>query len=183
MEAKKNISPRSIHKFRMGRRHPVVLGPRLSLKKYLNRLDLAAVPPQADYSKPAMPVLTDIFDSDNLGNCVIAAGYHVVGLATGNGGDLFHATNDQIIADYSAISGYDPNNPKNTDNGCDEVTALNYWCEHGFADGTKGLSLVAVDATRRRRRQCIFLRTSFSQWIYQINGLLPCLIRLVLFGM
>ena len=134
----------------MGRRHPVVLGPRLSLKKYLNRLDLAAVPPQADYSKPAMPVLTDIFDSDNLGNCVIAAGYHVVGLATGNGGDLFHATNDQIIADYSAISGYDPNNPKNTDNGCDEVTALNYWCEHGFADGTKGLSLVAVDATNQQ---------------------------------
>jgi len=150
MEAKKNNLPRSVYKFKMGRRHPVALGPRLSLKKYIKRLDLASVPSQADYSKLAMPVLTDIFGNDNLGNSVIAAGYHVVGLATGNGGDLFHATTDQIIADYSAIGGFDPNKPSNTDNGCDEVTALNYWCEHGFADGTKGLGLLAVDATNQQ---------------------------------
>jgi len=150
MALKQIFAPHLGRKVKMGRTHPVALGPRLSLKKYLKRLGLPAAPAQVDYSKPAMPVLNLIYLNDQLGDCVIAAGYHQVGLETGNAGDLFQATDNQIIADYSAIGGYDPKNPKATDNGCDEVTALNYWCEHGFADQTKGLGWLAVDPTNQQ---------------------------------
>ena len=119
-----------------GRRRPAP-GPRLYLADYLRRSALPSPPATCDYSKAAMAVLVDIYLNDQLGDCVIAGAYHSpVGTATGNAGDLFHATPEQIIADYSAIGGYVPGDP-NTDNGCDEVTAMNYWKSHGFANGTK----------------------------------------------
>jgi hypothetical protein len=124
------------------------VGPRLFLRKYL-RLEAPPAPPSCDYSKPALSVLDKIYLNNKLGDCVIAAGYHVVGVATGNAGDLFKATNHQLIADYSAIGGYVPGDPS-TDNGCDEVTALNYWTEHGFADKTKDLGWLVVDPSKRQ---------------------------------
>ena len=82
------------------------------------------------------------------GNCVIASRYHGVGVATGNAGDQFIATGAEIVADYSAISGYVPGDPS-TDQGTDETTAQNYWLKHGFANGVKPLSAIAIDATNR----------------------------------
>ena len=81
-----------------------------------------------------------------LGDCVIAAGYHIVGVETGNAGNLFVATNAQITADYSAIGGYVPGD-ESTDQGCNISTALGYWQSRGFANGTKILGWLAVDAT------------------------------------
>jgi hypothetical protein len=74
-----------------------------------------------------------------------------VGVETGNadGGSPFLAEDAQIIADYSAIGGFDPNNPEATDTGCDEQTALNYWTQTGFANGTKLCGWMAVDATNK----------------------------------
>ena len=85
-----------------------------------------------------------MYGNDSLGDCVIAGGYHIVGVETGNAGKQFIATQKQIIVDYGAIGGYVPNDPS-TDNGCDEPTALNYWQNHGFADGTKILGWLSVD--------------------------------------
>jgi hypothetical protein len=80
------------------------------------------------------------------GNCVIAGGYHVEGVATGNADDLFVATQSQIVSDYSAIGGYVPGDDS-TDQGCDLVSAMNYWTSHGFANGTKLLGWLSVDGT------------------------------------
>jgi hypothetical protein len=85
-----------------------------------------------------------ILGNDQLGDCVIAGGYHIVAVATGNAGNLFTPTMDQIIADYGAIGGYVPGN-ESTDQGCDEIVALTYWQTHGFANGTKILGWLAVD--------------------------------------
>jgi hypothetical protein len=60
---------------------------------------------------------------------------HQVGVFKANDGSgdyLF--TNSQIVALYSAIGGYVPGNP-NTDNGCDEITAWNYWKNTGAPAG------------------------------------------------
>jgi len=133
--------------YRMGRRRPVARAPRLSLKNYL-RATLPPAPQTCDYSKAAAPVLANIYGNDKLGDCVIAGGYHIVGVETGNAGDLFTATSQQIIADYSAIGGYNPADPS-TDQGCDETTALDYWTQTGFADGTKILGYLAVDPTNQ----------------------------------
>lgn len=129
---------------KFGRTRPI-FGPRMHLKRYL-RTFKSINAPDCDYSKAAMPALSDIFGNDELGDCVVAGGYHVEGVATGNAGDLFHATSEQIVKDYSAIGGYVPGNPA-TDQGCDEETALNYWTTHGFANGTKLFGWLAVDPT------------------------------------
>ena len=134
-------------KVRFGRRRPVARGPRLKLSNYL-RGTLPPAPPTADYSPKGQPALSNVYLNDQLGDCVIAGAYHVVAAETGNAGRLFTATGDQIIKDYSAIGGYNPANPA-TDQGCDEPTALNYWVQDGFANGTKPLGWVAVDATNR----------------------------------
>lgn len=125
--------------------------PRLFFKSYLaEHLGALPTPPtSADYSKPAATVLADIMGNDTLGDCVIAGAYHVCAVETGNAGDLFHATSAQIIHDYSAIGGYVPGD-ESTDNGCDLQTALNYWQKTGFANKTKLLGHIAIDATNQQ---------------------------------
>jgi hypothetical protein len=76
-----------------------------------------------------------MYGNDTLGDCVIAGMAHVVGVLTSNAGDPFLYTADQITALYSAIGGYVPGDPS-TDNGCDEVTALNYWQSTGAPAGS-----------------------------------------------
>ena len=130
---------------KFGRRRPVAPGPRLKLSNYL-RAPLPPAPPTVDYSPKGQPALANVYLNDQLGDCVIAGAYHVVATETGNADDLFTATNDQLIKDYSAIGGYDPADP-NSDQGCDEPTALNYWLQNGFANGTRPLGWISVDAT------------------------------------
>jgi hypothetical protein len=132
---------------KFGRRRPIAVGPHFKLRNYL-RAALPAAPSSCNYGVPAASVLTDVFENDTLGDCVIAGAYHIVGVETGNAGGLFHATQAQITADYSAIGGYVPGDPS-TDQGCDETTAQNYWMANGFADGTKLLGWLAVDATNQ----------------------------------
>src|SRR5215469_1917301 len=144
---------------KMGRRHPVARGPMLSLRRYIKRGRFSP-PPTLDYGGPAATELAKIYLNDELGDCVIAAGYHMVAVATGNRERAPFAVSDQqLIADYSAIGGYNPDAPvvpdpdhpgemiNPTDQGCDEITALNYWCEKGFADGTSAVAWIAVDAS------------------------------------
>lgn len=136
---------------KMGRSRPKARGPRLRLGRYL-QVSLPTPPPSVDYSSKGEPALSNIYLNDKLGDCVIAGGYHIVATETGNSGPLFTATDQQIIADYSAIGGYVPGD-ESTDQGCDEPTALNYWVEHGFADGTRPLGWLAVDAANRTELQ------------------------------
>jgi hypothetical protein len=148
MPLKTIYAPHLGHTVKMGRKRPIK-GPRLHLKNYL----VQAVPPPptlVDYSKQALSALGLVYLNDQLGDCVIAGGYHVVGVETGNadGGKPFIATDAQITADYSAIGDYVPGDPS-TDNGCDEQTALNYWTQTGFCNGTKLVGWLAVDATNQ----------------------------------
>jgi len=141
-----------------GKKRRTIFGPQLRLSRYL-KAGLPAPPTSCDYSPLATTALSQMYDNDQLGDCVIAAGYHIVGTESGNanGGKPFIATDKQIIADYSAIGGYVPGNP-NTDQGCDIQTALNYWVSHGFADGTKPLGWLAVDAGNPEEvKQAIYL--------------------------
>ena len=131
---------------RFGRREPLVRIPHFSLGRYLAKRRLAAPPASCTYAPKAVQSLSNIFLNDAEGNCVIAGGYHVEGIETGNAGVIFIPTTAQLNDDYGAIGGYVPGDPS-TDNGCDEQTALNFWTQHGFANGTKLLGWLEVDAT------------------------------------
>jgi hypothetical protein len=136
---------------KFGRNRPIAVGPQLRLAKYL-RASLPAPPASVDYTPAALPSLRDVYMNDQLGCCVISEGYHAEGTATGNAGDLLHVPSGVIVADYGAIGGYNPADP-NTDQGCDEVTALNYWLAHGYSNGTKLLGYLAVDPTNKAEVQ------------------------------
>lgn len=118
------------HGFRLGRNRPVARCPRLSLGNYLMR-GLPAPPASVDYSPKAAKALSQMYLNNQLGDCVIAGMAHLVGVFTGNaGGPAAVYNSNEIIKLYSAIGGYVPGHP-NTDHGCDEQTALNYWQQHG----------------------------------------------------
>jgi len=140
------LAPHLGRTVKFGRKRPMPGAPKFRLRRYLR---LPTVPPSADYSAKAASVLSNIYLNDQLGDCVIAGGYHIVGTETGNADNLFTATNDQIIADYGSIGGYVPGDP-NTDQGCDEQTALNFWTSNGFANGTKLLGWMAVDGSNKQ---------------------------------
>jgi hypothetical protein len=132
---------------KFGRIRPLAPGPRLRLAKYLPRMPVEP-PSSVDYSGPAATSLANILGNDALGDCVIAAGYHIVGVETGNAGKVWTPTMPQVLADYGAIGGYVPGDPS-TDQGSDPVAALNYWTEHGFGNGTKLVGSLAVDPSNR----------------------------------
>lgn len=123
-------------------------------------------PPSGDYTPAAASALSKVYLNDQYGDCVIAWMAHAIGVFTGNAivayggnsGDMSAATpvnaspdvftDQQIIAMYSAIGGFDPNNPDATDNGCDEGTALDYWLSKGFVvPEHKIAGFLSVDAT------------------------------------
>lgn len=129
---------------RFGRNRPVARSPRLSLKNYLMKA-LPSPPPACNYQRKARETLQKIYGNDVLGDCVIAGMAHTVGVLTGNAGDQFYYDPGEIVAMYSAIGGYIPGNGA-TDNGCDEVTALNYWREKGAPSGVHNIAgYLAVD--------------------------------------
>ena len=144
MKALKYIFAPSLNRMiKFGRRTPVAPGHKFRLRNYL-RASLPAPPTSCDYSPAALKALAQMYGNDSLGDCVIAGGYHIEGVETGNAGDMFIATQAQIIKDYEAIGGYVPGDPS-TDNGCDEDTATNWWEAHGFANGTKLLGAISAD--------------------------------------
>ena len=130
--------------FKFGRRHPVAAGPRLALKNYLLE-SLPAPPASVNYQHKAAKTLHRVYLNDTLGDCVIAGMAHLTGVLTANAGDQFFYSPEQIVALYSAIGGYVPGNPA-TDNGCDELTALNYWLQNGAPAGSHAIKgYLAVD--------------------------------------
>ncbi len=164
MSIKTLVHPTSKRTFKLGRTRPIARGPRFSLHNYLMR-GLPAPPATVDYSAAAAPALANIYENDVLGDCVIAGIGHVVGVLTGNAGDLYTYTNSQITALYSAIGGYVPGNPS-TDRGCDEVTALNYWENNGAPAGSHRiagwLSVNAADPAEYRTALWLFENLYFG---------------------
>jgi hypothetical protein len=141
---KKIFAPHSGRDVFFGRKRPVAKGPRFYFKSYRAGLPTIELPSSCDYSPQALPSLRNIYLNATLGCCVVAAGYHITGTMTGNTGNLFNASDDQITTDYSGISGYIPGDPS-TDTGCDEQTAIDYWTETGFQDGTKLSGAITID--------------------------------------
>ncbi len=109
----------------------------LQFKNYRLPEILPTPPPEISYvvKVPSWPMLLN----DQLGDCVIAAMGHMVQQWTyfASGGVAMQTmTNAEALAAYEAIGGYNPVDPS-TDQGCDMLTALNYWRKHGIMVGGK----------------------------------------------
>jgi hypothetical protein len=106
--------------------------------------------PPASIPNPASDAdqLSKVFLNDQLGDCVIADGYHYLGGITSGAGKPFLATDTQVQTDYANACGYEPGNPF-SDRGCDIPTVLDYYTSTGFADGSKLLGSIDIDATNQ----------------------------------
>lgn len=145
--------------FVVGSRKRPAAPPKHRLVKYLAKEGLTVTPPASvNYGPKAAAALSLIYMNDRLGDCVIAGGGHVEGVLTGNAtGAPLIMSDDQILAQYEPISGYNPSDPS-TDQGCDEITAFQYWKKNGFPNGTDLLGWVGVDATNPTEiKQALFL--------------------------
>ena len=127
---------------------------------------LPTPPAATTYSALAAASLDQMNGNDTLGDCVEAGFNHIDGVWTGNAGAIYVAPLASIISEYSAIGGYVPGNP-NTDNGSDEITAVNYYMKTGFSNGDKIIGYLALDATNKTELQlAIYL---FENIIYGIE--------------
>jgi len=99
----------------------------------------------ASYTTAALPVPPPSFDltakvkawgmmdNDQIGDCTCAAAGHLLMEWTANAKKkMFTPTDKQIVAAYSAVTGYDPVTGSN-DNGAQEIDVLNYWRQSGIA--------------------------------------------------
>ena len=161
---KKLVHPVTGKIFKMGRRQPLVVAPRLHLRNYLKR-GFPTPPPSITYSGKAWPSLKKIYLNDQLGDCVIAGIGHIQGVLTGNAGALELFTDAQITRMYSDIGGYVPGDP-NTDQGCDETVAFNYWQSPGFVSPANRISghlaVNGADAEEVRIALWLFENISFG---------------------
>lgn len=140
------FAPHLNRNVKFGRRRPIAPSPRMRFSRYLTAA-VPTPPTTTDFSSKATSILAMVYLNDQLGDCVIAGGYHLVGVETGNAtGTPFVATDVMLKADYHSIGGYVDGDPS-TDNGCDEDTAINFWTSTGFKNGTKLLGSFSVDAT------------------------------------
>ena len=143
---------------RFGRKVPAVTTFKAHFGAYA--LSLPTPPASIDYSFKASTPLSSVYLNDKLRDCVIAGFYHYLGMAQANAGiPVLVPSSAQLIHDYSAISGYNPANP-DTDQGCDEVTALNFWKKTGAVNGDKIIGWFPVDATNK-------LHVQLAIWLFE----------------
>ncbi len=85
-----------------------------------------------------------MMENDQIGNCTCAAAGHLLMEWTVNAGrKMVTPTDKQVVAAYSAITGYNPTTGAN-DNGAVEIDVLNYWRQTGIA-GHKIGAYVALE--------------------------------------
>jgi len=105
------------------------------LKKFLIKPQLPKIPSVVDWT-PAVKTWP-MFANDRIGDCVYAGAANVIMTAHANVNRPFTPSEKQVIEAYSAVTGYDPNDPS-TDNGGYLSDALNYWRKHGIATNKIG---------------------------------------------
>ena len=122
--------------------------PALKLADYIH--PQLANPPAA-ISRPHPGFSWGMLANDRIGDCVIAMMLHSIEdfhLDSGTPVPVF--TDADAISVYSAITGYNPNDPS-TDGGTDENAAMRYWEHPGLStsDGARHsiVATVAVDAS------------------------------------
>ncbi len=108
---------------------------------------LAPAPASVDWT--AKVASWPMMANDTLGDCTCAAAGHMIECWTANLGDTFTPSSAQIVAAYSATSGYVPGDPA-TDTGAVELDVLNYWRQQGIA----GHKIDAYAAFGHRDAEC-----------------------------
>lgn len=124
-----------------GKLPPKIDSRTLKLARYVDYSSLPPIPPTSDWTGkvPSWGMLKN----DELGCCAISSpGHHIMAMSAETGVKAV-VTDADIVAAYSAITGYRPGDPS-TDNGTVMLDMLNYWRQTGIA-GNKIAAYVSID--------------------------------------
>jgi len=141
---------------KLGKLSPKYHAKTLSFAAYL-KADAPPLPPEKVFREYKIPSdAWGMFANDAVGDCTCAAIAHYVMLATAHTGRLVIPEVADVLAMYSAISGYVPGDDS-TDVGAAITDALNYWQTVGLA-GHKILGWIQINhANPVRRHQGIYI--------------------------
>lgn len=115
--------------------------------KYLLK-DVEPVPPGKNYWEYKVPASQwGMLANDTVGDCTCAGAAHMIMNWTAHSGSIVLPSVDDVLAAYSAITGYVPGN-ESTDNGAAMTDVLAYWQGTGIA-GHKIAAWAALDITNR----------------------------------
>ena len=140
-------------RYRLGKLAPKANYKTLRLRNYLHS---SAPPIPATKAWDAAFKAWPMDGNDVIGDCTVAAIAHMVMLWTATTGQMVKPTRDQVVAVYSAITGYDPETGAN-DNGAAITDVLDYWRTKGIA-GHKIDGWAQIDQTNLQEvKQAIYL--------------------------
>ncbi len=111
------------------------------LADYLDAEVLPTPPPHLRWTQNvgSWPMMRN----DTIGDCTVSAAGHCIQEWTAFSGTEVIPSDDDVVAAYSAITGYDPVTGAN-DNGAVELDVLNYWRKQGIA-GHQLMAYVAIE--------------------------------------
>lgn len=117
--------------------------PHLKFGAYLAP-ELPAPPASSDWLTPVPVADWGMLGNDQWGDCTCAAvGHKRIGDVFVNKGSVLTVTNQDVLALYSAVTGFNPNDPS-TDQGAVCQDVLGYWRRNGFL-GEKIVAFAKVD--------------------------------------
>jgi hypothetical protein len=105
----------------------------LQLADYIDTTVLQPAPPAVDWGKKIPATGWGMMLNDKIGDCTCAAAAHLIQDWTSNDGQLVTLSDDDVLAAYEAVSGYDPKSGKH-DDGAVEIDVLNYWRKNGIGE-------------------------------------------------
>lgn len=98
-----------------------------------------------------------MMENDQLGDCTCAAAGHLLMEWTANADKkMFTPTDKQIVAAYSAITGYNPTTGAH-DDGAVEVDVLNYWRQSGIAGHKIGAYMALEPANHSHIMDSVYI--------------------------
>ena len=101
--------------------------------KLTDYVDTKKLTPPAFFGHDNLITSWGMLGNDTVGDCVLAGGAHETMMWTAEGYAPAVFTDECVLSDYSAITGYDPSDP-NTDNGTDMQMAASYRRKTGLLD-------------------------------------------------
>ncbi len=143
-------------KYKLGK-HPPKFHPKTLLFSQFRQVEAPPPPPNKLFREyKILNGAWQMFANDTVGDCTCAAVAHMLMLVTAHTGTMVVPDEKDVLAMYSAITGYDPaqtdsdqNNP--TDTGAAITDVLSYWQTTGLA-GHKILGWAKIDHTDRLQR-------------------------------
>jgi hypothetical protein len=134
---------RVIKGLRLGKKPPKRDPRTLRLAKYMTREALPPAPTSKDYTPKVMAAGGfPMYANDRYGCCAEADGGHQEETWIFNAGGSVNFTDQNILSVYSAVTGFNPNDPS-TDQGTYWLDLLNYWRKVGYKDATGKVHQIA----------------------------------------